>query len=483
MRAISVIILLFNIYLIITVILLLLENRETSSTFAWIFIFILFPVGGFILYLLIGRNWRNKPPKKQLIQQLVEQKLLKLINPIMEYQEKKTQELLKKWKNSYKIKLLNLLYKSSNSVITSNNLVQLLFNGKEKFDNLLNDLKEAKHFIHMEYYIWRSDSLTQKIKKILIDKAKQGVEIRILYDAIGSIFLKRKYKKMLRKAGIKIYPYFNFLSPVTFHTLNYRNHRKIVIIDGQIGYTGGMNMAKEYIDGGKRFSFWSDIHLRITGHSVSVLEGIFATSWYNTTREELFEEKYFPNNFEIENELPIQVTTSGPDSEWESIKQLYFVLITSAEKKVYIQTPYFVPDSSIYMALKTAALSGIDVRIIVTGVPDKKIPFWSAFTFYKNLLKAGVRVFHYKRGFMHAKSILIDNEICSIGTANMDIRSFHLNYEVNVLIYDKKISLQLKDEFLNNLNYCTELTLDMYNNFTHFEKLRNSFARLLAPLL
>ena len=474
----------FYIYVVLTIIFLLLDNRNSSTTFAWIFIFIIFPVGAQILYFLIGRNRRKSPPRKSLVNQHFESRLLELLSDITSKQDEYHHSVNESYGRVNKKKLLNLLKHNSNSILTIKNNIVPLQSGHEKFNRLIEDLKNAQDHIHMEYFIWRSDSLMKDIKQILIEKARSGVEVRLLYDALGSVFLSPWFIRDLRKGGVQFYPYYDFKSPLTIHTLNYRNHRKIAVIDGTIGYTGGMNMGKEYVDGGKQFDFWRDTHLRLEGESVQVLQSIFVTSWLNTTKESLFKSRYFPECVPPNvNETPIQVTTSGPDSQWESIQQLFFMLISSAEKSVYIQSPYFVPDASIFEALKTAALGGLDVKIMVTGRPDKRLPYWSAYTFFEDLLKAGVRIFHYKKGFLHSKTVMVDDEICSIGTANMDMRSFHLNYELSTLIYDRKITENLIMDFDMDLNDCEEITNKDMDELGSVKKFRNSLARLFAPIL
>ncbi|MCA9409058.1 MAG: cardiolipin synthase, partial [Candidatus Omnitrophica bacterium] len=473
----------FYVYLIFTIALLLLDNREPASTFAWLFVFLVFPVGGLVIYFMIGRNWRRQSRKRKTNEQLLETRLEKILSSLIKKQSETIKFIEGFWSSSYKKKLLRLLSCNSDSVLTTKNTLRIFQKGEDKFNALLDDLKKAEKFIHMEYFIWRSDKLTREIHKILLAKSRAGVEVRVLYDGLGSIFLKGRDIRLLRRAGVKIYPYYDYLTPITMHTLNYRNHRKIVVIDGGIGYTGGMNVGQEYIDGGRRFALWRDSHLRLEGQAVSILEGIFATDWYNTTKEDLLNKEYFPAEKEIPDALPIQITASGPDSQWDSIKQLYFMLISSAEEKIYIQSPYFIPDASIYTALKTAALSGVDVRLMITGVPDKKIPYWAAYTYFENLLQAGVRIYHYNKGFLHSKTMTVDSEICSIGTANMDVRSFHLNFEINTLIYDRKTAAQLENDFLQDQKDCKELTMDDYARLGRFAKFRNSTARLFAPLL
>lgn len=351
------------------------------------------------MYFLIGRNWRNVGKKKQLIRQHVTEKIVAILKPLLDIQHSNMKQLEALDGSVRKHKLLQLLYANSNSILTNNNQLTVIQQGEDKFRLLLHDIEQAKSFIHMEYFIWRADQLTEDIGILLAQKVKAGVKVRILYDALGSFFTNKRYLNELRTSGVQIYPYYDFRSLFTIHTLNYRNHRKIVVIDGQIGYTGGMNMGQEYITGGKQFKHWRDTHLRIQGDSVSVLQAIFLTSWLNTTGEDLVHEDYFVLNKAIGENTPIQITTSGPDSQWESIQQLYLCLIASAEKSIYIQSPYFVPDSAIHSMLKTAALSGLDVKIMMTGIPDRRLPFWSAYTFFKDLLQAGVKIYQYKKGF------------------------------------------------------------------------------------
>ncbi|MBU1862325.1 MAG: cardiolipin synthase [Candidatus Omnitrophica bacterium] len=472
----------YYIYLIITIVYLVLDNRETSATFAWIFVLSTFPVIGLFLYLLIGRNRRRSHKLKQY-QQHVNKSLRSCLKEYIDAQDRNLEKLSRKEGFSSRKKLFDLLYRNSNSLLTTKNAIRLFYCGKDKFDSLITDLQNAKKCIHLEYFIWRSDTFTEKIKNILIEKKREGVDVRILYDIIGSLQLKASYTKELRTNGIKIYPYDNVRSFITAHSLNYRNHRKIAVIDGSIAYTGGMNMGKEYIDGGGQFEAWRDTHARLEGEAVAILQSIFIANWYNTTKEELIGMKYFPKISDSSRYVPMQITASGPDSEWSSIEQLYFNLITSAQKCICIQSPYFIPNESIYKSLLTAALSGIEVKIMIAGKADKLLPYWAAFSFFGPLLKAGVRMYHYQKGFMHAKTIIVDEEISSVGTANMDIRSFQLNYEVNMLLYDNGVTKDLVGQFNKDLEYCDELTLEEYYKIGKLKHFRNSIARLFAPLM
>lgn len=486
----SLIMLLFNltliaayVYAVIAAFLLLLDNRDSSSTFAWILILLFLPIIGVALYYLTGQNWRRNAKRIRLEGYFFDKHLKKVLKSVMKSQKSEILKLKDFEKKSFDKKMLKLLYNNSNSLLTTKNSVKIFVKGEDKFESLIRDLKNAEKFIHLEYYIFRSDALTKKIKQILIDKAKAGVEVRIISDSMGSFFLGKKFRFDLKRAGAKVEEYDNFLYFSKFHTINYRNHRKIAIIDGKIGYTGGMNMGKEYVDGGKQFSSWRDTHMRIDGEAVKILQAVFSMSWYFTTEEKLFTSKYYPIFKRMRKKVPLQITTSGPDSEWESIEQLYFSLINVAKKEVLIQTPYFIPTASLATALKTAALSGVKVKLMVAGVTNQRLPYRAAFTYFKDLMKAGVKVYHYNKGFMHSKSIVVDSKICSVGSANMDVRSLKLNYELNVLMYEDRLSRQLKKQFNVDLKECKEFTIEDHDKFSLMRKLGNSLSRLMAPLL
>ena len=477
------------IYLAVVVIFIIMENRDTSSTLAWILVFILFPIIGFFVYIMFGRNWKViNPRKKKKIKQI--HKKIDAVLAKFQYNQTSYENLLQSANMSYGLKrVLRVSRRSSHALLTIHNKVKILQNGVEKFSALEKDLDKAKNFIHMEYFIWRADKLTRRISDLLIKKAKQGVEVRILYDPIGSFFTALFHPghfRRMKKAGIKVVPFFNELSPLRITTVNYLLHRKIVVIDGIVGYTGGMNMGQEYIDGGGRYKSWRDTHVRIKGEAVLSLQTTFVRNWEEVKKNEsLFHDKYFPMYDKSDNNLcvSVQIIPSGPDLYWQPIKEALFTMILAARKSVRIQSPYFIPDTNLLEALKIAALSGVDVQVMLTGVPDKRIPFWAAFTYFEELLQAGVKIYHYNAGFMHAKTISVDDEMCSIGTTNMDIRSLHLSYENNVIIYDKRITQELKNDYNNDLEHCTQFTMKEYKKIGIFKRFRNSFVRLLSPLL
>ncbi len=471
-----------SLYAISAAVFIILENRSPQSTFAWLFLFYIFPVGGVVIYLFFGRSFRAFSYQDKLAFQGREGTLAPISSAHFAAQEEIIEAVVKG--RGYRRKLLELVRHTAHSVLTIHNRLEVLQNAQKKYPRLLEDLRQAQRSIHMEYYIWTEDEFTEQIKAVLIDRAKAGVAVRCLYDASGGKF-SGAYQRELRTAGVAIHPYLSYWSLFKLHTINYRSHRKIAIIDGQIGYIGGLNLDKDQLDGGRYFDCWRDTHLRIVGEAVNILQSIFLTSWYNTTQEQLSPETYFCQAADEANDfLPIHITTSGPDSEWNAVRQLYFFMILAAEERVYIQTPFFIPDESIAEALKAAALAGVDVKIMCAprGV-TYNLPYWAANTYFKEMVRAGVRVFLYQKGYFHPKTITIDSAVCSIGTANVDIRSFTINYEVNAVIYDEATAQALEQDFLNDLQDCTEFTLEAYEARHALIRFRDSLARLASPLL
>ncbi len=475
----------FYVYLIIVLIFIIMENRSADATFSWLFIFLLFPVIGVVIYILFGRNWRVRSRKKKKFKKILQEEFIETIKPFQDREQEIINEMIE-GDFSEQSRLINILKSFRESLFTKNNIVTILQNGEAKFSALKDDLEKAQKYIHMEYFIWRNDNLTNEIKNILIKKAREGVEIRIIFDPTGSLGLVikgRNYLSELRRAGVEIIPFLKSMVRSKIAALNNVNHQKIVIIDGQIGYTGGMNMGQEYIDGGVDHEFWRDTHVRIEGEAVLALNATFVYHWKEITKESLFKEEYFINPKPVDNVLPIQVITAGPDSEEEYVRQLYLAMISSAKKEVLIQSPYFIPDITILEALKFSALSGVDTKVMIAGMSDVKIIKWAASSYLEELLYAGVKIYYYNKGFLHAKTISVDSSFCTIGTTNMDLRSFQTSHEVNAVIFDLKTAKKLKEDFLQDLDDCKEVTLDDYEKINPLIKFRNSLFRLLSPLL
>lgn len=462
---------------------LILDNRSPQSTFAWLFLFIVAPVIGVLIYIFFGRDWKAFSQEKELSKHGLDSDLYRALYPITSREQEYIRRITSERPASYKRKLLQLVANSSTAVLTGFNDVEVLQNASEKYPRLLADIEQAQHSVHLEYYIWTDDEFTQRVKDALIKRAAAGVKVRCLYDATGGA-LSKAYIQQLRDAGVQIYPYLAIDSLYKIHSINYRSHRKIAVIDGQIGYVGGLNLDKDQLDGGI-FGFWRDTHLRIVGEAAHALQASFCVSWYNTTEERIVEPEYYPPVWEtVKKFVPVQVTFGGPDSQWEAVRQLYFFMIMSAEEKVYIQSPFFIPDTSIVEALEAAALSGVDVKLMFTPAGAKyQIPYWAANTYFAQVAEAGVQVYLYQKGYFHPKTIMIDSAVCSVGTANMDIRSFSINYEANAVIYDQEIAKQLEGDFMNDMEHCTKFDLEEYENRSILVKLRDSLSRLASPLL
>ena len=472
-----------SITVITSIIILLDESKSSESTIAWLLIIFIFQWIGVIFYILLGINWK----KGNIVQQRPEDIFGKYLNPALERQKnyiKSSLEENKDEKYNDTVKSIRLLMSGNNSILTLNNRVKLYFNGQETFNDLMKDLEKAKDSIHMEFFIWRSDQLGERIKDILIEKAKSGVDVKLIFDGLGSFRkISFKYRRELRENGIQYKYFLDLNSTVARLKINYRNHRKIVIIDGRKGYTGGMNIGQEYIDGGKRFDSWRDTALRLTGDSVKLLQALFLTDWRSSGSKQILDEKLFPAFHPADIQIPMQIAVSGPDSKWSSIEQLYFLLITNANSEVWIQSPYFIPNDSILKALQISALSGVKINLMMTGIPDKRAPFWAAQTYFDVLLESGVRIFQYKKGFLHSKYLIADRDISTVGTCNMDIRSFRINFEVNTVLYDRLIASQLVDQFNKDLKFCHEITLSKLRNQGIFKRTRNNLLSIFSPIM
>lgn len=466
--------------LILAFVMVLFERRNPMATLVWLMAILFFPIIGFILYLFLGQDLRKR--KIFTLKGKEEDKVARTTS----YQK----TLLTG--NQYKFKdprirqytdMISLHLSSSDALLSEDNNVKIYAEGKDKFDELFASIKNAKKFIHMEYYIIRNDSLGQETIELLAQKAREGVEVRFLYDGMGGIRLPKHFFDPLIKAGGKIAIFYPPFIPYINLRVNYRNHRKICVFDGLTGYVGGFNIGNEYLGLSKRFGFWRDMHLKIEGSAVNELEFRFLLDWRFAAKEEIpFDAIYFPQH-ETTGSTAIQIVSSGPDSKWESIRNGYQKIINSARDHIFIETPYFVPDGEILNALKISALSGVDIRVIVPEKPDHPFVHWAAMSYIGELLEAGVRFFAYHKGFVHSKMFTSDGFISSVGTANLDIRSFRVNFEVNAFIYSSSIAEELDQFFIKDMYDSTEITLEKFNQRPLSAKTKDAFCRLLSPLL
>lgn len=473
------IILILNI--ILAMIVIFFEKKDAGYTWAWLMVLLFIPVLGFMMYLLFGQNltkrklfeWEDR--KKIGLEKIIVEQTNHFRSPRF----KPENELIEKNQG-----LIYMLLINNDAILTVDNSIKIFTDGKEKFESLFEDIKNAQDFIHLQYYILKNDELGKKLIYLLTEKAKQGIKVRILYDDLGSRTLRKKYFQELREAGGEVEVFFPSRLPIVNFRLNYRNHRKLVIIDGKIGYLGGFNIGDEYLGLNKKFGYWRDTHLRITGSAVYEIQMRFILDWNQASdRHDI---AYSPNLFpsiETKGQTGMQIVSSGPDSEWEQIKYGYIKMITSAKKSIWIQTPYFIPDASLLDALKIAVLSGKDVRIMIPNKPDHPFVYWATYDHIGEILKTGAKVYIYENGFIHAKTIIVDGKISSVGTANIDVRSFRLNFEVNAFIYDKEVAKTLEESFYKDLTVCRELTFEEYKKRPLKIRLKESISRLLSPIL
>ena len=479
-NTISVIPIVLIVNIILAIMVIFLERKDPSSTWAWTLVLFFLPLAGFILYLLLGRPMRKKHLFRWEGQKDIG--IDKLISYQIEALEENSLDFRFDEVGKYKT-LIHMNLKTSDSVLTQDNHIQLYDDGAEKFEALLEDIEHAKDHIHVQYYIFKLDNLGKRIYTALLKKAQQGVKVRILYDEMGSRGLKKRHFKPLLKLGGEVEVFFPSIFPLINPRLNFRNHRKIVIVDGRIGYIGGFNVGDEYLGLNKRFGYWRDTHLRIEGSSVHPLQTRFLLDWNQASDNNInYSERYFPA-IPKKGDIAMQIVSSGPDTEFPAIKNGYLKLLMSAKRYIYIQTPYFIPDNSFLNAIEIAALSGIDVRIMIPNKPDHMFVYWATYSYVGQLLRAGAKIYIYEKGFIHAKTIVIDDEASTVGTANIDVRSFSLNFEVNAFIYDRTLSHELAEIFEKDIFDCTELTLEKYENRSGIIKFKESISRLLTPIL
>lgn len=458
-----------------------IERKDATATWAWLMILFLVPYVGLILYIFLGQNLTRRRlfnwegvQKVGIVDRISEQ-MIQLRDKSFSFNN----DTIDRYRDLIYMHLVN-----NDAVLTKGNAIDIFHDGQDKFDQLIEDIRAANHHIHLQYYIYRNDELGKKIIYELTEKAKQGVSVRVLYDELGSRKLRRKHFNSLTDAGGKIGVFFPSKVSLINIRLNYRNHRKLVIIDGEIGYVGGFNIGDEYLGKSEKFGYWRDTHLRIRGEAVDPMQTRFILDWNQASKSKpiQYDPAYFPDKDHLGN-AAIQMVSSGPDSPYEQIKNGYIKLIFEAEESIYIQTPYFIPDKSLLDAVQIASLSGKDVRVMIPNKPDHPFVYWATFSHIGQILETGARVFIYEGGFIHSKNVVIDGKICSVGTANIDMRSFKLNFEINAFIYDIETSGRVVNDFMEDMNHSVELTLAMYKRRSKYIRFKESISRLLSPVL
>jgi cardiolipin synthase len=469
------------IYSFVATTVVILERKKPEKTISWLLIFAVIPLIGFVIYLFFGRNWKRRKLTSDIYLDS---------EPTLSQEEKNWLIKVLGENDTQYLQLINLLKKNSKSPLFLGNDIEIFKNGKEKFASFFKEIENAKESIHLEYYIVKDDETGKKLKDLLVKKAKEGVEIKFIMDKIGSGRLKKSYIKQLENAGVEIAFYSYFLSPLLKFVntqVNYRNHRKIAIIDSEIGFIGGINIGNEYI-GKSSLGYWRDLHLKVRGEAVNGLQKIFFEDYQTIVKAERKKEKIDPSKYfkkqERKGDSLIQIAVSGPESENSSIMQTIHKMITIAKDHIYIATPYFIPDDSILSALKIAALSGIKVKILFPGKMDHFLVYFASRTYLEEIIKYGVEVYFYRKDrFIHSKFVSIDGLISTVGTANIDIRSFELNYEANLLIYDREKTKQIEDIFHEDLKISSRISQDYFNAQPFLIKFTEAFCKIFSNLL
>lgn len=457
------------------------ETRSANKTMAYLLFCIFVPTVGIAVYLVFGVNyWRKKlyDKKKSQDEKILEQ----LKKDISLYMEESLQR--RDIADPDHNELAAMLIKDLHSPLTRKNRVKLLVNGEEKFPEVMQVLQEAKDHIHMEYYIYEQDEIGTAVIELLIQKAKDGVKVRFIYDDFGSPSIKKKIERRMKEAGVEVHPFHKVHFYLLANRFNYRNHRKIIVVDGQTAFTGGINVSDKYINNKSGKLFWRDTHLRIDGPGVYYLQYLFISDWNFCCPKALKPEQlHFVPNKIIKDDTYVQVTASGPDSLQPSVLFSILQAIYLAKEEILITTPYFIPGDSILEALRISALSGLSVKLLVPGISDSKFVNAASKSNYNDLLQAGVEIYMYQKGFVHAKTLVTDSKLSIVGTANMDYRSFELNFEVNAIIYDRHFAEQMRKVFFDDLNDSQKIDPKRWYKRPAYRQFPEKIARLFSPIM
>ena len=447
----------------------LAENRNPVKSLAWITVLLLLPIVGIILYIFFGRNIRNT--------RMISRRNRRRLKRAERYRNPDLSSLGLREQTQQQIKLARSL---CDAQFFPGNDIRVFTSGQAKMAALEADLKGAKRYINLQYYIFTDDNTGRRIAKILMDKAQEGVKVRVIYDHVGSFRTGNRFWRRMKKAGVECHPFFKVTLPVFGSRINWRTHRKLVVIDGTVGYVGGMNIADRYIDGGKNFKSWRDAHLRLTGPAVRSLQYSFAVDW-NFMGMPLIEDEVpeTPEN----GEAGAQLVTSGPMSSWSNDELIYQRAIASAQKRIFIQTPYFLPTDGLLKALQTAALARVDVRIILPQRSDSRMLDYASFSYIAECLRSGIKIYLYEPGMMHAKTMIIDDEVSAVGSTNFDFRSFEHNFEGNMFVYSRQFNERMTSIFMGDLRHSRRLLPSQWARRSYRHKAAESIVRLLSPIL
>jgi len=465
-----------SVYVVVTLaamVAVLMDNGQPAKTMAWIMVLIFLPVVGFVLYFFFGRNTR----KERMISQRSLDQLTK--RSMLEFAEQKDLKIPDEQEA-----LVKLFTNQNWALPFKDNEVDIFTNGYDFFHSLLRDIGKAKHHVHIDSYIFNDDALGYMVADELIEKAQQGVEVRVIYDDVGCWNVKSDFFERMREAGIEVHAFMPVKFPAFTGKVNYRNHRKLCVVDGKTGYIGGMNIATRYIQGRSGLA-WRDTHLRIRGGAVYGIQRAFLVDWYFVDRTLISNRRFYPDVSEkIRNDCLIQIVTSSPISPWPDIMQGYVRILLQAKHYVYMETPYFLPTEPVMFAMRTAALAGVDVRLMIPYKTDAKLVEWASRSYVTQTVESGVKVYLYKAGFNHSKLLVSDDALCTVGSTNIDFRSFENNFESNAFIYDVQMARRLKEVFLQDVRESVLLEdIKDLGHQTFIQHLWESLVRLVSPLL
>lgn len=467
----EILLVLYALTIISIIVIVISENRNPVKTLAWVTVLLLLPMVGVVLYLFFGRNIKNTHKmSRRLRRQLRRKELAPKEDPrLMESLQPESLQLIK------------LGQTLTGGHLYAGNSVDVFTSGREKFDHLIRDLENARHYIHLEYYIFENDNIGSRIAEILIRRALEGVTVRVIYDHVGSFSVKSKFFRKMRRAGIQVYPFFEVTFPQLGTRINWRNHRKICVIDGQIGYIGGMNIADRYITGGKEFDTWRDTHVRVTGPVIAALQHSFAVDWHFMNQPLPSEQIHHPTH--RTGAIAAQLVTSGPTSQWSNIAYMFHKAIGTARKRIFIQTPYFLPTDALLKGLISAALARVDVRVMIPTRTDSPLLNFASASYIAECLRAGIKIYFYDAGMLHSKLIIVDDEIVTIGSTNFDFRSFEHNFEGNLFFYSKELNSRMLEVYRNDLTHAHRVTPQQWRKRPLWRRAVASVVRLLSPIL
>ena len=463
---------LYTLIVIIVMLKVLMDNREPSKTMAWMLVLWALPMVGIVLYFFFGQNTR----KEKLISQRSLDQLTK--RSMLEFAEQRNLHIPEEHRT-----LMQLFKNQSMALPFKDNEIEVYTNGYEFFPSLLREIRMAKDHVHVEMFIFDDDALGNLIADTLIDKAQQGVEVRVIYDDVACWKVRNSFWERLRDGGVEVHAFMPVKFPAFTSKVNYRNHRKLIVIDGKAGFIGGMNIATRYVKGVGRP--WRDTHILVRGGAVYGIQRAFLVDWYFVDRTLIAGKRYYPAiSPALSNNCLAQVVTSGPITEWPDMMQGFVRVLLTARQYVYIETPYFLPSEPVLFAIRTAALAGVDIRLMLPQRTDSRLLDQASKSYVREILQAGAKIYFYDDGFNHSKFLVCDDSISTVGSSNIDFRSLEHNFESNIFFYDKGMALRMKKIYLEDEAHCVLIDeAGQLEKHGFFQLLWESILRMFSPLM